>query len=80
MTKNIQKKSYLPQQIKDIFPDKHNYVTGYIGGIIKVSFPDNTIINKIEYDKLNELMTITTISYDKELDRIVFMGYMNGGA
>ena len=68
----------LPEQIKAIFPDKHHYITGYLDNIIKVSFPNNTMILKDEYDKLNKVMTITAISYDKDMNRIVFMGYING--
>lgn len=66
----------LPERINDIFPDKTHYLRGYLGDIIRLSFPSNTMILKSEYDKLNEIMTITTISYD--MDRIVLMGYING--
>jgi hypothetical protein len=66
------------ERIKDIFPDKHHYITGYLDNIVKVSFPSNTMILKDEYDKLNKILTITAISYDKDMNRIVFMGYING--
>ena len=68
----------ISELINDIFPEKHHYIRGYLGDIIKISFPSDTSILKTELDKLNKIMTITLFSYDRDMDRIVIMGYING--
>ena len=68
----------LPELIKDIFPEKQHYINAYFGDIIKISFPSNILIVKHELTKLNKIITIVSFSYDKDMDRIVIMGYING--
>jgi hypothetical protein len=66
-------------QIKKVLPDIEFSLREFFGDIIQIRLINRLYITGKEYHKLNQIITITNVSYDKDMDRLVVSGYMVNG-